>query len=229
MDEVVEVAADRPRRPIEGVDAPSGDRRQVTREQGLLDQGSNLHLLLDPFSLLGFCLLLPHQLRDLHRRCDLRGEAPQQTTVIRRVRLVREPWAEIERSEQLALADERDDELDALLSDQVQSLRLHVDRGQLQRPSVGEQHRLQGVTHGDGHRLDETDVRYGRGRRRGLEALFGLAPSHQLNHMRAFYSPTVPKSLRDPLLIQTPTAFGSMVDDTTDTHPSTTWSGSTSD
>ena len=57
FDEVVEVAADLPRRAVERVDRPPGDLRKFLGKQRLLDQAGDPQLLGDALPLLRFELL----------------------------------------------------------------------------------------------------------------------------------------------------------------------------
>ena len=116
LDEVVEVATDRSRRAVVGGDLPLRQVRQLTRQELLLDQGRDAHLLLEPLALGGLVRLLADELGDADGRRGLRGEGRQEPAVVGRVVLLREPRAEVERADQLALGDERDDQRDAGLA-----------------------------------------------------------------------------------------------------------------
>ena len=112
-DEVVEVAAHLAGRAVVGVDLPAGEVGQRARQEVLLDQLGDLQLLLEALAAADLGLLLAHELADAHGRRRLRGEALEQPAVVARVLLVGEPRAEVEQADQLALGDERHDELDA--------------------------------------------------------------------------------------------------------------------
>ncbi len=110
LDEVVEVATDRPRRAVVGGDLPLRQARQLARQELLLDQGRDAHLLLQALALGGFVRLLADELGDADRGRGLGGERREEPAVVGRVVLLREPRAEVERADQLALGDERHDQ-----------------------------------------------------------------------------------------------------------------------
>ena len=110
-DEVVEVAADLARRPVVGGDLPARQVGQRAGQEVLLDQPGDLQLLLEALAAADLGLLLAHELADAHRRRRLRGEALEQLAVVAGVLLLGQPRAEVEHPDQLALGDERHDEL----------------------------------------------------------------------------------------------------------------------
>ena len=90
--------------------------RQLSRQELLLDEGRDAHLLVEALALGGFMGLLTDQLRDADGRRGLGGEGRQEAAIVGGVLLLRKPRAEVERADQLALRDERDDERDARLA-----------------------------------------------------------------------------------------------------------------
>ena len=113
LDEVVEVAADRARRAVERGQIPAGERRQLLRQEVLLDQLRDRELLLEAVARADLGLLLAHELADAHRRRRLRGERLEQPAVVGRVVLVGEPAPDVEQADELAVGDQRHDERDA--------------------------------------------------------------------------------------------------------------------
>ena len=94
-----------------GRDLPAGEIGELARKEVLLDEPGDLELLLDPLVLTRLYLLLAHELADPECRRGLGREAVEQPAIVRRVVLIREPRPEVEQADQLALADERHDEL----------------------------------------------------------------------------------------------------------------------
>ena len=142
-DDVVEVAADLARRAVVGGDLPAGELGELLGEEVLLDQLGDLELLLEALARGGLGLLLAHELADPQRRRGLRGEVVEQLAVVGGVLLLGQPRPEVEHADQLALADERDRELDAgglQLGERgrVELERLDVD-GAARALQVGEQ------------------------------------------------------------------------------------------
>ena len=119
LDEVVEVATDRPRRTVVGGDLPLRQVRQLARQELLLDQGRDAHLLFHALALGGLVRLLADELGDADRGRGLRGEGRQEPAVVGRVVLLRQARTEVERADQLALGDERDDQRDAGVAERV--------------------------------------------------------------------------------------------------------------
>ena len=202
-DEVVEVATNRPCRPVKGVDLPAGDRGQLLREEGLLDEGRDLEFLMDAFPLLRLDLLLADELGNLHRRRHLGGEAAEKPPIVGRIRLVGEPGAEVEGTEELALADQRHDELDTGFPEDVHGVRLQFEVTQHNGPTRRKEKSLQRIPNRDRDGFDQPGLRL-RDRRFVAHWRFfvGSAPSHQLNHgpisisrpSRNRYEP-IPKSM----------------------------------
>ena len=112
LDEVVEVAADRAGRTVVGGDLPLGQVRQLARQELLLDQRGDAHLLLEALALGRLVRLLADQLRDPDGRCGLGGQRGEQPAIVGRVVLLGEPGAEVEGPDQLALRDQRHDQRD---------------------------------------------------------------------------------------------------------------------
>ena len=113
VDEVVEVAADDARRAVVRGDLPLGQVRQLAREELLLDQLRDLELLLVALALGGLGGLLADELRDADGGRGLGGEGREEAAVVGGVVLLGQARAQVERPDQLALRDERDDERDA--------------------------------------------------------------------------------------------------------------------
>ena len=93
-DEVVEVAAYRPGGAVVGGDLPAVQLGQLARQELLLDEGRDAHLLFEPLARLGLDGLLAHELGDADGRrglggqggqaaCDRRSSSPGQTGVAR--------------------------------------------------------------------------------------------------------------------------------------------------
>ena len=88
-DEIVEVATDRAGRAVVGRHLPVGQLRQLARQELLLDERRDPHLLLEALPCLDLHGLLAHQLGDPDRRCGLGGERREELAVVRAVLLVR--------------------------------------------------------------------------------------------------------------------------------------------
>ena len=112
MDEVVEVAANSPRRLVERRHFPTLNRGHVLRQEELLDKPGNAQLLLDALALQRLKLLLPHQLRHAHRRRGLCRQIAQQAPVVGGVVLFAEALPQVDKADQLALAHQWQDEAD---------------------------------------------------------------------------------------------------------------------
>lgn len=112
-DEVVEVPADRARRPVERLDGPAGQSGQLLRQELLLDQLRDAQLLLDAFDLAGLGLVLAHELADPQRRCGVPGQRVQQPPIVGRVALLGPAGPEVQDADQLSGHDQGDDEHDA--------------------------------------------------------------------------------------------------------------------
>ena len=106
LDEVVEVATDGPGRTVVRGDLPLRQVRQLARQELLLDEGRDPHLLLEALALGGLVRLLADELGDADGRRGLGGEGRQEAAVVRRVLLLGQPGAEVEGPDQLALGDE---------------------------------------------------------------------------------------------------------------------------
>ena len=166
-DHVVEVAADLARRPVVGGHLPAGQLRELLGQEVLLDQLGDLELLLEALAGGGLGLLLAHELADPQRRRGLRGEVVEQLAVVGGVLLLGQPRAEVEHADQLALADQRDGELDAGRLQLGQRRRVELQRLDVDRPAgalqVGEQ-RVVGCD------VDRRRIAAGRARRDALRA-----------------------------------------------------------
>ena len=86
------------------------------RQQRLLDQPRHAQFLLQALALLDFCLLLLHQLRHAHGRRRLRGQRVEQRAVVAGVVLLAQPRAQVQQADQVALAQQRHDQLHAARS-----------------------------------------------------------------------------------------------------------------
>ena len=82
LDEVVEVAADGPRRAVVGGHLPAVELRQLARQELLLDEGGDAHLLLEPLAGLDLDRLLAHELGDPDGRRRLGGEGGQELAIV---------------------------------------------------------------------------------------------------------------------------------------------------
>ena len=174
LDEVVEVAADSPRRTVVGRDLPFGQVRQLARQELLLDQGGDPHLLLQALAFGGFLGLLANELGDADRRRGLGGERRQQAAIVRRVVLLGQARPQIERPDQLALGDQRHDQCHAGRPKVRHGRRVQFELRELDRTGgsleVGEERIGLGDVHGD--RIGLGGTRGGRrrwsGRRGGV-------------------------------------------------------------
>ncbi len=88
LDEVVEVAADGARRAVVGGDLPLRQVRQLARQELLLDERRDAHLLLEALALGGLGGLLADELGDADGRGGLGGERRQEAAVVGRVVLL---------------------------------------------------------------------------------------------------------------------------------------------
>ena len=166
LDEVVEVATDRARRAVIGGDLPLRQVRQLAGEELLLDEGGDPHLLLEALALGGFVCLLADELGDPDGRRRLSGEGGEESAVVRRVLLLREARAEVQRPDQFALGDERDDQGHAGLAHGTQRRRVEFQLGDLHGAGRGLEVGEQRIRLGDGNR-DGRIVSRGSGRFRG--------------------------------------------------------------
>ena len=187
LDEVVEVAADRARRAVVGGDLPLRQVRQLARQELLLDERRDPHLLVEALALGGLVRLLADELGDADGRGGLGGQGRQEPAVVGRVVLLRQPRAEVERPDQLALGDERHDERDAGFAQRGDRRRVELEPGEVDRAGrgleVGEQRIALGDVDGDraGRGVDGRrrlgDRCRGTGGRRGLDG--GRATTEQ--------------------------------------------------
>ena len=110
---VVEVAADLAGWAIVGGHLPSRQVGQLLGQEVLLDQPGDLELLLEALPGDGLRLLLADELGDAQGRRRLGREVVEQLAVVGGVVLLGQARPEVERADQLALGDERHDELHA--------------------------------------------------------------------------------------------------------------------
>ena len=143
LDEVVEVATDRARRAVVGGDLPLRQARQLAGQELLLDEGRDAHLLFYALALGGLVRLLADELGDADGGRGLGGERREEAAIVRGVVLLREPRAQVERADQLALGDERDDQRHAGLAKGGDRRRVELETGDVdwtwRRLEVGEQ------------------------------------------------------------------------------------------
>ena len=200
-DDVVEVAADLARGPVVGRDLPARELGELLGQEVLLDQLGDLELLLEALARGRLGLLLAHELADPQRRRGLRGEVVEQLAVVGGVLLLGQPRPEVEDADQLALADQRDGELDAGRLELGERGRVELERLDVDRPAralqVGEQRVV-------GRDVDRRGlVARRRGRRLGARAPrreraaggAGRCGSGRSSH-GPFYGPSVRESLR---------------------------------
>ena len=137
LDEVVEVAADDAGRTVVGGDLPVGQVRQLARQELLLDELGDLELLLVALAGLDLGRLLPDELGDPDRRRGLRGESGEEPPVVGGVLLLGQARAQVERPDELALADEGDDEHDAGVAELVDRRRVELEVREVDRTRRG--------------------------------------------------------------------------------------------
>ena len=202
-DHVVEVAAHLTRRAIVGRHLPSGQIRQLPGQEVLLDQAGDLELLLEALARRGLGLLLAHELADSQSRRRLGGQAVEELAIVGGVVLLREARAEVEHTDQLALAHERDGELHTGCLELAQRGRVELERVDVDGPGnpleVGEQ----GIVGSD---VDRRRLGRRRLRRTGRLRLRRAAASQQRvpegssegRHRSSFYALGVRKALRRP-------------------------------
>ena len=90
LDEVVEVATDRAGGPVIGGDLPLRQVRQLARQELLLDQGGDPHLLVQALALGGLVGLFADELGDADGRGGLGGQGRQEPAIVGRVLLLGE-------------------------------------------------------------------------------------------------------------------------------------------
>ena len=137
LDEVVEVPAHRTRGTVERRDLPVRELRQLARQELLLDERCDPHLLLVALARLHLRGLLLDELGDAHGRRRLCSEAGQEPPVVGGVLLLGQAWPEIERADQLALAHQRDDKGDAGGPKVADCLGVQVEPGDVDRTRRG--------------------------------------------------------------------------------------------
>ena len=106
---------------------------QLARQGLLLDERRYPHLLVESLALGGLAGLLVDELADA-----VAGAAWAASVVRRRDRrgivLLRQAWTEVERADQVALRDERNDEGDAGLTQGLDRRRLELEAGEVDGP-----------------------------------------------------------------------------------------------
>jgi len=96
VDEVVKVAAHSAGRAVQGGQGPTWQLRHLSRQEVLLDQASDLELVLDALTGADLQFLLAHQLPDPHRRSRLGGQILEQLAVVGGIILLRQTRSEVE-------------------------------------------------------------------------------------------------------------------------------------
>ena len=194
LDEVVEVASDRPSRAVVGGDLPLWQSRKHTGQELLLDERGDAHLLLETLALDGLAGLLADELGDADGGGGLGGQGRQKASVVRRVVLLGQARAQVERADQLALRDERHDEGDAGLAHRSDRRRVEFQLGDLHRAGgrlqVGHQRIRLGDVDRDGDNVAGGDRKDGFGRdlRRWIEGAWSdlLASQEPADRTGAF-------------------------------------------
>ena len=154
VDEVVEVAADRLGRLPVGRHLPARQLGQFLRQQGLLDDAGDAQLLLQPLTGLRLDLLLADELRHAHGRRGLGRQVTEELAVVGRVLLFAPPRPQVEQADQLALADQRRDQLDPGLAQRTQGGRIQLQPLQVHRTPGAQQVRAQRVVRREIQRQD---------------------------------------------------------------------------
>ena len=172
-------------RTVIGRDLPLGQVRQLARQELLLDERGDPHLLLEPLPGLDLDGLLADQLRNPNRRRRLGGQGREEPAVVGAVVLVREPGPEVEGADELALGDERDDDPDAGRAELLECGRLEIEPLDLDHAAggleVGEERVVRrdldrGTSHGRDHGRGR-DVHRHRGGARTALVSSGRGPS----------------------------------------------------
>src|SRR5438093_2789740 len=127
LDEVVEIAAHFARGAVERRDLPTRELRYPLRKELLLDELRDAHLLLETLAGPDLDLLLAHELRDPDRGRRLTCQLVEKPAVFARIFLVGEARAELEEPDQLALADERDDQPRAARAERLDGGRVELE------------------------------------------------------------------------------------------------------
>jgi hypothetical protein len=167
VDEVVEVAAHHPCRAVVGGDLPLRQVRKLARQELLLDQLRDLELLLVALAFGGLGGLLADELRHADRGCRLGGERREEAAVVGGVVLLGKARAQVQRTDELALGDERHDERDARGPQILQRRGGELEAGQVhgsgRRLEIGEQRVCLRDVDGDAGLLDGCGRRDWRG------------------------------------------------------------------
>ena len=167
VDEVVEVAADDPGRAVVRGDLPLREVGQLARQELLLDELRDLELLLVALALGGLGGLLADELRDTDGGRGLGGERRQQPAIVGRVVLLRQPRAEVECPDELALGHQRHDERDAAASQLVERRGRELEAREVDRTGCGLEVGEERIGLRDLHRDARLFDRDGRDRRDG--------------------------------------------------------------
>jgi hypothetical protein len=164
-DEVVEVSADRPGRAVVRRHLPVGQLGQLARQELLLDEGRDAHLLLEALPGLDLHGLFADQLGDPDRRRRLGPKGGEERAVVPAVALVRQPGAQVQGADELALGDERDDDPDAGTPELREGGRVELEVLGIDHPTggleVGEERVRRGDLDGGPHRGEARAVRHG--------------------------------------------------------------------
>ena len=121
------------------------------RQELLLDQRCDAHLLLEALAGLDLAGPLLDELGDPDGGRGLGGKAGEQPPVVGRVLLLGEPGAEVERPDQLALADQGHDQGDARVAQVAHGRRIELEAGELDRSGGGLEVGQERVVGGDVH------------------------------------------------------------------------------
>ena len=184
-DDVIEVASHLPRGLVISGHLPTRKLGKLLGQEVLLDQPGDLELLLEALPGHGLSLLLADELADPQRRRRLSGEIVEQLAVVGGVLLLGHPRPQVQDPDQLALADERHDQLHAGRSQLGKGRRVELQGVDLDRPAgaleVGEERIVGADLH---RRLRRRDLDAPRPRRlllggRGLVATAAPQPSPQ--------------------------------------------------
>jgi hypothetical protein len=129
LERVVEVAADDTRRAVARRKLPAVDGGKRLRQELLLHQSGELELALPPLP----PALTAHQLTDSQGGSRPPGEILQQLARVARVVLVPLRRAQRDNADQLAGADQRNEQVDAALAQPAQARGVEVDVAQQNR------------------------------------------------------------------------------------------------
>ena len=166
--------------------------------------GRDAHLLLVALAGLHLGGLLLDELGDAHGGRRLGGQAGEEAAVVGRVLLLGQARPQVERPDQLALADERDDQGDAGGSQVAHGRRVQVELRDVDRPGRGLEVGEERIVRGDVDLGSGRDARARRsgGLRNSVESAAVVAPRRRdrridwMNVMAPFYASVVRDSLR---------------------------------